>query len=202
MGSLSQAKTLGGLGSILVIMSLVPRLGLILGFVGFILELIAIKYISEFLADNSIFNNMIVSVLASIAGLILALIFIIAVVFSFIGLSGIQWVPNVGPSMPSDVKTSNAVGLLFGILAGLAVVWVCFVISAIFRRRSYNAIGTKLGVRLFETVALLYLIGAVTTVILVGFLILLLAEVLQIVAFFSIPELPPPPDQVTATQIV
>jgi len=199
---LSQAKTLGGLGSILVIMSLVPRLGLILGFVGFILELIAIKYISEFLADNSIFNNMIVSVLASIAGLILALIFIIAVVFSFIGLSGIQWVPNVGPSMPSDVKTSNAVGLLFGILAGLAVVWVCFVISAIFRRRSYNAIGTKLGVRLFETVALLYLIGAVTTVILVGFLILLLAEVLQIVAFFSIPELPPPPDQVTATQIV
>jgi uncharacterized membrane protein len=51
---------------------------------------------------------------------------------------------------------------------------------------------------MFQTTGLLYLIGAALTIILVGFLILLIAEILQIVAFFSIPEqLPPsmPPQQ-------
>ena len=60
--------------------------------------------------------------------------------------------------------------------------------SAIFLRRSYERIGVRLNVNMFQTTGLVYLIGAALTIVLVGFLILLIAEILQIVAFFSIPE--------------
>jgi len=61
-------------------------------------------------------------------------------------------------------------------------------VSAIFLRRSYERIGVRLNVNMFQTTGLVYLIGAALTIVLVGFLILLIAEILQIVAFFSIPE--------------
>ena len=46
----------------------------------------------------------------------------------------------------------------------------------------------KLNVGTFHTTGLLYLIGAALTIIFVGLVIVFIAEILQIVAFFSIPE--------------
>jgi uncharacterized membrane protein len=71
-------------------------------------------------------------------------------------------------------------------------------VSAIFLRRSYDKIGMRLNVNMFHTTGLLYLIGAALTIVIVGLFIVLIAEILQIVAFFSIPEQPPsamPPQQ-------
>ncbi len=42
--------------------------------------------------------------------------------------------------------------------------------------------------KLFGTAALLYLIGAALTIILVGFLLIFVAQILFIVAFFSLPD--------------
>jgi uncharacterized membrane protein len=66
MKTLSQAKTLGGIGSILILLSIVPYAGIIFSVVGFILVLVAVKDISDALADKSIFNNMIIAVILSI----------------------------------------------------------------------------------------------------------------------------------------
>ncbi len=44
---------------------------------------------------------------------------------------------------------------------------------------------------MFETAGMLYLVGAATTIILVGFVLLLIAQVLVIVAFFSIEDVQP-----------
>jgi len=66
-------------------------------------------------------------------------------------------------------------------------------VSAIFLRRSYDKIGMRLNVNMFHTTGLLYLIGAALTIVIVGLLIVLIAEILQIVAFFSIPEQLPSP---------
>jgi len=50
---------------------------------------------------------------------------------------------------------------------------------------------------MFRTTGLLFLIGAATLIVLVGFVILFIAAILQVVAFFSIPEQLPsqPPTQ-------
>ena len=55
-------------------------------------------------------------------------------------------------------------------------------------KRSYDTIGTRLNIGMFHTTGLLYLIGAATFILGVGILIIIVAEILQIVAFFSIPE--------------
>src|SRR3990172_2592872 len=69
MSSLAQAKTLGGIGSILIILSVVPSAGPLLAIIGLVLVLVAVKYISDAVGDRSIFNNMIVAVVLAIVGL-------------------------------------------------------------------------------------------------------------------------------------
>ncbi len=191
MASLSQAKTLGGVGSILVLLGAIPNVGFVLAIVGFILILVAVKNVSGSVNEPSIFNDMIIAVILAIVGLVVFGVIVIVAFFSFFNFR------QFGTVTPGTVPTSvlGAIGLL---IVGLVVVWVFYLVSAIFLRRSYERIGMRLNVNMFQTTGLLYLIGAALTIILVGFLILLIAEILQIVAFFSIPEqLPPstPPQQ-------
>ena len=87
----------------------------------------------------------------------------------------------------SSVTTAQWVTFGTTIAVGLVAMWIFFLVSAIFLRRSYNAIGTKLNVGMFETAGLLYLIRAATAIVGIGFLVVLFAEILTAVAFWSIP---------------
>ncbi|MEM2270585.1 MAG: DUF996 domain-containing protein, partial [Nitrososphaerota archaeon] len=68
MASLSQAKAMGGVGSILVLLSFVPSVGFVLGLVGLVLVLIAVKQISDAVNDREIFNNVLIAVILQIVG--------------------------------------------------------------------------------------------------------------------------------------
>ena len=191
MASLSQAKTLGGVGSILVLLGAVPNVGFVLAIVGFILILVAVKNVSESVNEPSIFNHMIIAVLLAIVGLVVFGVIVVTAIFSFLNFG--QFGTFTPGTIPPGI--AGAIGLL---IAGLVVVWVFYLVSAIFIRKSYDRIGIRLNVHMFQTTGLLYLIGAALTIVFVGLLIVLIANILQIVAFFSIPEqLPPsmPPQQ-------
>ena len=193
LSSLSQAKTLGGLGSLFILLSVVPTIGWLIGLAGFIMVLFAVKNISDVLSDTSIFNNMIISVISAIAGLVIAVLFVIASVLTFVGFG---WMRSLGPNFGGFLETvpkGDIIALIVSIIVGLVLLWICLLISAIFLRKSYSAIGTKIKVGMFNTTALLYLIGAATTIIVMGFIILIVAEILQVIAFFSLPENVPPP---------
>lgn len=161
MGRLGDAKTLGGIGSILEI---IPFLSII----GYILTLIAVKYISDELQDKTIFSDMLYAVITAIVGVVVgALLFFfgfIASVFTF-GLSAI-----------------------LGAVAFLAIAWIAFIISAVFVKRAFDKMATRLNVGSFRTAGTLYFVGAILVIVLVGFLILFIAYIFQIVAFFSIQE--------------
>ncbi len=73
------------------------------------------------------------------------------------------------------------------------IAWIIYIISAIFYKKSFDAISDGLGVGMFHTAALIFLIGAVLVIIGVGVFLILIAGILQIVAFFSIPEELPQP---------
>jgi uncharacterized membrane protein len=79
-------------------------------------------------------------------------------------------------------------GLFVNLAFTLLIVWIFFIASALFLRKSYNAIASRLNINMFEKSALLFLIGSVLTIILVGLVVIFVAEVLQTVAFFSIPD--------------
>jgi uncharacterized membrane protein len=182
MGSLSQAKTLGGVGSILVLLTIIPTVGVVLAIIGFVMTLIAVKYISDYLQDSAIFRNMIIAIGLSIVGFVVVAVIVAASVFSFIGLGSL----NSGTVTPSP----GLFGALAGIVVGLVIGWIVLVLSAYFLRKAYNTVGLKLNVGMFKTAALIYFIGAILTIIVVGLLLILIAQILLIVAFFSIPDMP------------
>ncbi len=192
MPNLSQAKTLGAVGSIFVLLTAVPSVGSVLGIVGFVLMLVAIRDISQIVGDKSIFSNMLVSVGLAIAGIVVGALVVVGSVLRFVGLNNLNFGPNYSFN-PSTVPTGDWIALIGSLLIGLAVVWAMLLVSAVYVRRSYKSISSKLGVGMFETAGLVYLIGAATTIILVGFLLLFVAQVLVVVAFFSIEDKPPMP---------
>jgi len=203
MAALSQAKTIGGIGAILMLLGVAPAIGWVLAIAGAVMVLIAIKHISDAAADPSIFRNMIIAVVLAVVGLVVGVAVILSAVLSTFGLAGmaggLTGLSNLGnftrfaPS--AGVPPGNWVGLILGIIAGLAVVWVLLIVSAVFVRMSYGSVASKIGVPMFGTAGLLYLIGAALTIVLVGFLLIFVAEILNIVAFFSIPDQPPQPPQ-------
>jgi len=166
MGSLSSAKTLGGIGGILVFL---PGVSL----VGWILILLATKEISESVQDKTIFDD---ATLAAITAVIGAVVFSGLIFLYFFGGPF-----GFGPA------------LFIPFLVALGTFWVFTVISAIFLKRSYEKISQRLNVSAFATTGLLYLIGAALTIVFIGFLILLVALIFQVVAYFSIQDRPQSP---------
>jgi uncharacterized membrane protein len=187
--SLSNAKTLGGIGSILVLLTIFPTVGWILGIVGFVMILVAVKYIADSVKEQKIFNSMITAVVTSILGIAVGSLVVLATVLNAFSRgyfsSAYPFTPSAAVTLAQWITFGTEIGV------GLFAAWILFVVSAVFLRRSYNAIGSKLNVHMFSTAGLLYLIGAATTVIGVGFLILFVTEILTAVAFFSIPERSP-----------
>ena len=179
MATLGQAKTLGGVGSILVLLGFVPYAGFVLGIVGFILILIAVKYISEVIGDPAVFNNMIIAVVLAIVGLVVGGVVVFGAIYSLVGLGSLG---------TSGTISGGVLGLIAAIIIGLVVIWIFYLIASIFIKKSYDTIANRINVGTFHTDGLLYLIGAALTIIFVGLIIVLIAEILQIVAFFSIPE--------------
>ena len=180
----SEAKTLGGVGAILVLLSFVPTVGVLFGIAGFIMVLVAVKYIADDLKDKKIFNNMILAVLLAIVGIAVGSVVVIGtVVNAFLNgyFNGTNFAPSTAVTTAQWVTFGTAIGL------GLLAAWAMFLASAVYLRRSYTTIGTKLNVNMFGTAGLLYLIGAATTIVAVGFLVLLVAQILTAVAFWSIP---------------
>ena len=161
MSKLGDAKTLGGVGSILL---LIP----VANIVGYILILIATKYVSDELGDKTIFDNMLYAVITGIIGAAAAAFIIIT-----------------GEAFSAFTFSASAIA---GVIVGLAIAWIALIVSSIFIRRSYDVMAARLNVSTFKTAGTLYFIGAILTIILVGFIILFVAAIVQIIAFFAIPD--------------
>ncbi len=162
MGKLGEAKTLGGIGSIL---QLIPFVDL----VGYILVLLAVHEISEELHDKSIFDNMLYAVIAGIIGVAVGL------GAFFFGILG-------------SVFTFGITAIL-GVLSFLVIIWVALIISSIFIRRAFDTMATRLNEPNFRTAGLLYFVGALLTIVFfVGLIVIFIALIFQIIAFFSIKD--------------
>jgi len=189
MASLFQAKRLGEVGSILVLLGVIPNIGLFIAIAGLALILIAVKCISELLEDPSVFKNMLIAVVLFIGGVSAAEAVFLTGIFSIFGT--IRSMSFTG--FPPFFLEFLAIVIIAG-----AILEIFIVVGAIFLRKSYNAIGKRLGVEWFRTAGLVFLIGGGLIIAFgVGLPVLGLAAILQMVAFFSLPDLLP---QVSAEQ--
>jgi len=178
---LSQAKTLGGVGAILSLVGgFIPYAGGIAAIVGVVLLLIAVKYISEETKDRSIFTNYLAAFVIGIVAIIVA----IAAFIAFIGVDVLFHFARI-KEIESLMSLKH---LIIGLLMALLVFWILYLIAAIFLKKSYYKIAEYTGVGLFHTTGLLYLIGAATLIVVIGFFILFIAKIIEIIAYFSLPE--------------
>ncbi len=188
--SLRDAKYLGGIGSVLLLLTLIPDFGVVFLIAGLILVGVAIKKISDETGERPILNNFLLAILISVLGGAAAVVAAVALgvvsLLNFFAFLAEEVLENFSPT--SQEVLNWALQFLTIILVSIAIVWVSAIVSSIFLRRSYNLITKRLNVDLFKTAGLLYLVGAALIIILIGFIIILVALILQVIAFFTIPE--------------
>lgn len=184
--SVESNKTLGGIGALLVAIGFfVPFLSII----GIILFFIALKGIAETYGESSIFQNALYGIIFLIIGAVAGALVILGAFF------GIGW-----SMVPADtMEIADIWAFLGSIIIGLAIIFVFYLLSAIFFKRSFDILAVKSGEKMFGTAGMLMLVGAILTIVLVGLILMLIAWILVAVAFFSIkpaavqPAPPPPP---------
>jgi len=182
--TLSQAKTYGGIGAILALIGgAISKFGGALSIVGIVLILLAVKEIADEAGDEAIFKNYLISFVLQI-GAFLALIIAIMTVL------GTSVIAMGGPrAFEHEMQNFEAMMAIIGsILVGFIIFWILFSLGSYYLKKSYELIAEYTDVDLFKTTGLLYFIGALTAIILVGFLIIFVARILEIVAYFSLPE--------------
>jgi len=171
VSALGEAKVIGGIGSILTLLGLAPFIGTAVVVIGWVLVLVAIGLISGVAGDKKIFYNATVGASLQIVG---------AVGLYFVGLSLFSYF--------GSGTTSNPLGFLGSIFDWLLLLWVVAIVSSVFLYMSLRKVASRMGAGLFATAAIIYVIGEGTTIVLIGFIIALVAQLLFAAAFFSMPE--------------
>jgi len=189
------AKTLFGVGLLLQLIS-----PLILGsdfgivyIIGLVLALIGLNSVADAYSRPDIFRNYLYAAIIGIVGII-ALVFVFAMIFAVIAIGsmhGVTWMRDgwdlseVGMplSMPWHMTMGGALimALLF-----LVSIWAVAILSMHFERRAYLGLAEVSGVDHFKTAATLIWIGAWLTIVLVGFLLIFIGEILAVVGAFSL----------------
>jgi uncharacterized membrane protein len=200
--TIESSKTLGGVGSILLLIGVLPYVSSItfgvLGIVGIILILISLHGLANIYNDKGIFNNSLYGFIAGIVGAVIAAVVAFAVVLSNLTsllqkiyptwngkLSSIQSLSGMTPQT-TNLHFSDVVPLLEGLVAVFLILWIFIIIWAIFARKSLKTLSTKSSVGLFSTASLLLIIGAALTIIIIGLLLLWIGVLLMAIAFFQI----------------
>ncbi|MCK5031494.1 MAG: DUF996 domain-containing protein [Thermoplasmatales archaeon] len=151
------------------------------------LVFIAVKSVSQITKDEDIFRNYLMHFILSIISVV-AIFVIMLIAFGAVG--GFSWISSLQSANITDFNTfwEYFGGLIGACVLALIVGWILSVIAAIYLRKSYNSIAKHTKVDLFRTTGTVYFIGAITTIVLIGFLILFIASIIEIIAYFSLPD--------------
>ena len=207
--TLESSKNLGGIGSILLLIGLLPVLSTytfgILALIGLILVLVALYGFANIYKEKGIFNNSIYGVIAGVVGIVIAVIVLFVAVLSNItnflekiypswngSWSTISSLRSMTPNT-TNIGPSDVLPFIEGIIAVFLILWIFIIIWAFFARRSLKSLSTKTHVGLFSTAALLLIIGAVLTIVIIGLLLMWIAVLLMAIAFFQIKPEPEQP---------
>ncbi|XHH08047.1 MAG: DUF996 domain-containing protein [Candidatus Bathyarchaeia archaeon] len=158
---IESSKILAAIGAILMAAMAIP----VVGIVGIILVLIGLKGLAEHYRDESIYQNAFKGLIFGIIGIIL-----FSLGAASMGLLG-------------------GLFFAFGLIAGLALMLVAFIfmlLMAINFRKSLFSLADRSGEHLFHTAGSLLFIGAVLTIILVGWILVWISLIIAAIAFFTV----------------
>ncbi|MCL2869179.1 MAG: DUF973 family protein [Candidatus Bathyarchaeota archaeon] len=172
--SVTSAKTLAGIGSLLLC---VPFVNII----GVILLLMGMNTLSKHYKDSRICDT----------GLIAAsLLYIIGSILSTIGLMALSF-------------HQSMVGLFLGFLLLIPIAIINFIftlIAAVFFKNALHALAEQTGENIFRTAGTLMLISAILTIVLIGSFLMIITYIITAIAFFTLKNKPPKQSTYNYTQ--
>ena len=173
--NISTQKMLGGIGYILILLGWMPRIGIFLSLVGFVLWLISMYQLSNILRKPSIFQKALIGFILSIAGIVIAFAFGLMALISLL-------------VSPKD-EAGAILGLGLGVVFAIVVAYATLVVSFYFYKEAYDILAQATAHNLFKIGGLLIFIGAITIILFgLGALLIIVAERLLAVAFFTAPN--------------
>jgi len=204
---LKQSKILGGLGAIFILCFIIPVIGWILSIVGFILTAIAVSQISKTVNEKSIFSNYLISIILFFASIVTAIIGAFGFVVRFI-LKNLDKFENLNPEFWDRFNKfgnrnlphlrdfpqirellSNLGNQIWILLIILAIVWIMILVAGLFTKFSFDKISEKVKINNFKISGLLIFIGSILTILFgIGFIIILIGVIFEIISFFSLPD--------------
>jgi uncharacterized membrane protein len=171
----NSTKLLGGISYIALIvfsvLSSVSHFISILSLIAAICVLVAFIQAGNQLGRPDVKNDIIIAIVLYIIATVLFVFFVGAGLAATLGTGGAGF---------------GALGA--GLIAGFFIGWVLFIIGAWFWYRASAALSEGTNVGLFKIGGLIIFIGAILTIIAVGFIVMWIGEIIQAIAFFTTPE--------------
>ena len=173
--NISTQKMLGGIGSILMLLSWVPGIGIISSIVGFVLWLISMYQLSNILRKPSIFQKVLIGVILNIAGIVIAFAFgLMAGILSFATMRD---------------EAGAILGLGLGVVFAIVVAYAIIVVAFYFYKQAYEILASATTQNLFKIAGLLMFIGAIAIILFgLGGLLIFVGYIVLAVAFFTAPN--------------
>ena len=168
--NLESSKSLAGIGAILLFLSFIP----VVGIIGIILLFIGMKGLADYYKEPGIYQN-------ALWGVVFGILALVAIAAGFISLifGGIFSAATLGLA---------GVGLaLIGTIVTLVLVFVFYVIAAMYFKKAFSLLAQKTGEHSFETAGNLLWIGALLTIVFgIGLILIFIAWIFATIGFFAI----------------
>jgi uncharacterized membrane protein len=171
------SKTQAGVGALLLLLSVVPYAGWVLGIVGIVLLIKSMKDFSSYYGDQSIYQNAWAGIKYYIVALIAASVAVTAIVLGALSIA-----PLYVTGFP--FPTGFTVGLVV-FFAGLVTGFIFYVLAATHLRTAFNTLAAKSGDQSFATAGTLLLIGSVLTIVVIGLVLIFVAWIFATIGFFG-----------------
>jgi uncharacterized membrane protein len=199
--TLETTRILGGIGTILILIFPFAGSAGLVGIIGLILVMIALNQLAYHYKEPGIFSNALYGIITAIIGIATFTIAIATAATSFlntIGIGQIAWndwsawsridwqrITNEISSDPTAFFNRFWPEITMVILA-FVILFALLIIAALFARRSFRSVGAKTGIGAFYTAGMLMLVGAILTIIAIGFLLMWIAGIFLAIGFFRI----------------
>jgi len=168
------SKTLAIEGSVLLLLSLIPYVGWVLGIVGVVLLLRSMKEFSNYYQDEKIYLDTLTGVKYYVIAIIAAAVSIAAFTIGIWSATGFT---------SAFVLTAGfGIGLV-AFIAGLVIAFVFYILASSHLKRTFNTLAEKSGEGSLTTAGTLLWIGSILTIIGVGLLLIFISWIFATIGF-------------------
>lgn len=186
---ITTSRILGIIGALFLVIGFLPTIGGILMLIGLIFVLIALKGYGDFYKDSSIFNNTIYTIVFEIIGVVVFIGVFIYGAFEFLSSLGIENIYELSSWTQIDwqnaIDINNILPFVGAIVLGLVILFAFTVIASLYFKKAMNTLSEKTEIKLFHTTGTVFFIGAILTIIFIGFILIWVAFILLLISFYE-----------------